>query len=320
MTFVRPEQTKFRYRLADLDDDWVDAGNRREVTYYRIPPGEYRFEVMAANSDGVWSTSPATVRIVVHAPFWRRAWFVAVLSLAIVGVAGFAVRRRLLSLQREHTRQHAFARQLIETQEQERRRISNELHDALGQDLFMIKTRARASRQETTGSSAGDALESIEAMATESYAGLKRIAHGLRPYQLDKIGLSKTIDNMVRRVGETCDVAFDVAVGYVDDCFPPAAAINVFRIVQEAVNNVIRHAGARHARVRVDRAGAVVEIVVTDEGSGFDVSSAAAEAGFGLMGIRERAQALGGTLDLQSNPGGGTVLRVTLPVEERHHG
>lgn len=320
MTFVRPEQTKFRYRLAGLDDGWVDAGNRREATYYRIPPGEYRFEVMAANSDGVWSTSPAAVRIVVHAPFWRRAWFVAMLSLAIVGVAGLAVRRRLLGLQRDHARQQAFARQLIETQEQERRRISNELHDALGQDLFMIKTRAKASRQEMSDTPAGEALQSIEAMATESYAGLKRIAHGLRPYQLDKIGLSRTIANMLQRVGETCDIALDVAVGHVDDCFPPAAAINVFRIVQEAVNNVIRHANARQARVRVDRAGAVVEIVVADDGRGFDVSSPAVEAGFGLMGIRERAQALGGTIDLQSTPGGGTVLRVTLPVEERHHG
>ena len=319
MTFIRPEQTKFRYRLAGFDDDWMDAGNRREATYYRIPPGEYRFEVLAASSDGVWSTSPATVRIVVHAPFWRRAWFVALVGLAIAGVAGLTVRRRLLGLQREHARQQAFSRQLIETQEQERRRISNELHDALGQDLFMIKTRAKSSRQETTGSSAGEALRSIEAMATESYAGLKRIAHGLRPYQLDKIGLSKTINNMLQRVGETCDIIFDVAVGHVDDCFPPAAAINVFRIVQEAVNNVIRHAGARHARVRVDRAGAVVEIIVADDGRGFDVSSAAAEAGFGLMGIRERAHALDGTLDLQSTPGGGTVLRVTLPVEERHH-
>jgi len=320
MTFVRPEQTKFRYRLAGLDDDWIEAGIRREATYYRIPPGEYRFEVMAANSDGVWSASPAAVRIVVHAPFWRRAWFVAMLSLALVGIAVAAVRRRLLGLAREHARQQAFARQLIETQEQERRRISNELHDALGQDLFMIKTRAKASRQETPDTTADEALQSIEAMATESYAGLKRIAHGLRPYQLDKIGLSRTIENMLQRVAETCDVRFDIAIGHVDDCFPPDAAISVFRIVQEAVNNVIRHAGARHARVRVDHAGTLVEIVVADDGRGFDVTSAGAESGFGLMGIRERAQALGGALDLQSTPGRGTVLRVTLPLEDGHHG
>jgi signal transduction histidine kinase len=319
MSFLRPEQTRFRYRLVGLDDTWIDAGSRRAAVYYRIPPGRYRFEVTAANGDGVWNPSGASIAVVVHAPVWRRGWFLTLAGLAVLGGAALGVRRRFDRLRRDHARQQAFGRQLLDTQEQERRRISNELHDSLGQDLFMIKARVRAYRPENADASAREVLEGIESLVSESYAAMKRIAYDLRPYQLDKIGLSKTIEGMLTRVGETCEITFDMEIANVDPYFSPGAAINVFRIVQEAVNNVVRHAGAASASVSVARLGSAVEIVIADDGHGFDAAAAGAGSGFGLMGMRERALALGGSMSVRSRAGDGTRVSVTLPVYEAAH-
>jgi signal transduction histidine kinase/ligand-binding sensor domain-containing protein len=320
MSFVRPEQTRFRHRLVGLDDDWIEAGGRRSAVYYRLPPGHYLFEVTAANGDGAWNPAGATIAVVVHAPVWRRGWFLALVGLAILVATGFGVRRRFLRLEREHARQRAFGRQLLDTQEHERRRISNELHDSLGQGLFMIKTRARAHRHAADAAPSAAVLEEIESLVSESYGDMKRISQGLRPWQLDKIGLSKTIEGMLARVADTCGTAFDIDVDNVDSCFSSPQAINVFRIVQEAVNNVVRHAPSSRASVRVRRLGARVEIVVSDDGPGFDVATTSAGAGFGLMGIRERTLALGGSMTVRSRPGDGTVLTATLPTDEARHG
>jgi signal transduction histidine kinase len=185
----------------------------------------------------------------------------------------------------------------------------------------MIKTRVRAHRQAADAAPSAAVLEEIESLVGESYGDMKRISQGLRPWQLDRIGLSKTIEGMLARVSETCGTRFDIDVDNVDSCFSAPQAINVFRIVQEAVNNVVRHAPSTRASVRVSRVGTTVEIVVSDDGPGFDVATTAAGAGFGLMGIRERAVALGGSMTIRSRPGDGTVLTVTLPTDdEAGHG
>lgn len=315
ITFVRPEQARFRYRLVGLDDGWVDAGSQRAIAYHRLPPGRYRFEVTAANSDGVWNTAGTGLAVMVHAPFWRRGPVMASGAVAVGLVVVAVVRRRFARLRREHEQQRAFALELISAEERERRRISNELHDSLGQDLFMIRARARSFRQEGGTSEIQEVLDGIADVAARSHEDLKAIAYGLRPYQLDKIGLSKTIQGMLARVRESCGIAVDAEIAPVDRDVGPDAAIHVYRIVQEAVNNVARHSGATLATVIVRSVGAHVEIVVRDNGRGLSPAQVQAPSGFGLRNLRERALALGGSMAVTSPPGGGTELRITLPVE-----
>lgn len=324
MSFIRPEQVRFRYRLAGLDDRWVDAGSRRSVTYYRIPPGRYHFEVAAANSDGVWSASNAVMDVVVLAPLWRRGWFIGLLAAAggalLVGVE----RRHIRRLRTERARQEAYARQLVTAQEHERRRISNELHDSLGQDLFMIKTRARTTRHEVgAGTRLGESLQAIGALVDHAYDDMKTIAYALRPYQLDKIGLSKTIAGMLDRVTETCGITFETDIADIDALVNAESTIGVYRIVQEAVNNVVRHSGARSARVRIAAGPHAVEIRIEDDGKGFDPPATAPQAterGFGLTSMRERARGLGGSLTVRSRPGHGTSVCISLPIPEGRDG
>ena len=138
LSFIKPNSIKFRYKLTGLDDKWVEAGTRRAAYYPYLPPGEYTFTVIAANSDGVWNTQGATIKIIVHPPFWRTWWFMILVALGVVGVANLVYQRRVLLLKRAHATQEAFSRQLIESQERERKRIAAELHDSLGQNLLII--------------------------------------------------------------------------------------------------------------------------------------------------------------------------------------
>jgi signal transduction histidine kinase len=224
-----------------------------------------------------------------------------------------------------HELHETFSRQLIDSQEGERQRISTEMHDSLGQDLGIIRKVARA-RQENGADleNVKDALREIGAVAERADAQMKEIAYGLRPHQLDTIGLSKTIESMVRRVGKACDVEFTTDIEPIDDLFPHSGHIHVFRIIQEAVSNIVRHSKASHAKAIVSIGDASVVITVEDNGTGFSPQffemTGSTTHGFGLFSMRERARILGGRVELVSSSQGGTSVVVTLPLEETARG
>jgi signal transduction histidine kinase/ligand-binding sensor domain-containing protein len=316
-SFIKPDQLRFRYRLAGLDDDWIEAGDARSVTYHRTPPGTYRFTVIAANHHGVWSQNGASVTFVVRPPFWRTWWFAGLSMAALFAsvVVGHEIRVR--GIRREHRRQAAFSRQLIDSEERERRRIASELHDSLGQHLAIISQRARAGREQCTDADAvGRELSTIVAVAQRIDAEVKDIAHGLRPYQLDTIGLSKTLDHMIHSVADACGLDCVSDIADIDDAVPREAQIHIYRIVQECLNNIVKHARATRAEVVVTRTGRGLEIRVEDDGVGFHQGTVEPPASigrrFGLMGIRERARILGGELEIRSGSGHGTSVSVTI--------
>jgi signal transduction histidine kinase/ligand-binding sensor domain-containing protein len=322
-SFIEPAQIAFRYRLEGLADDWVDAHGARTAIYHRVPPGRYRFNVIAANNDGVWNTTGAGVDLVVLPPLWRTWWFIALASAASTALLWLGYRRRMSRLRREHAVQRAFSRQLIDSLEHERRRISNEMHDSLGQDLSIIRFRARRSSEKPNGD--GDArkeLEEIGALAEKTSAELKEIAYGLRPYQLDKVGLSRTIEGMIRRVRSSCDIEFDTRIADVDDVIGPDSTIHIYRIVQEAVSNIVKHSKAQRARVTIDRVGSTVEIRVEDDGVGTAIAGGGVlespATTFGIMGMHERARLAGGSIEVRSTPGAGTSVIATFEHRKRH--
>lgn len=316
-TFVRAADVRFRYRLAGLHEDWVEAGTRRTAAYHQLPPGRYRLEVVATSGNGQWSANPAALVVVIHAPFWRQAWFQMLAGAGVMGLAILFVLGRAERLKRERDHQRAYARQLIDAQERERRRVSNDLHDSLGQTLFMIRQHARAVADEAAPAGArGAAAGTLANLAARATDEMKEIAHALTPYQLDKIGLAGTLEGMVRRVREACGLEIVADIEPIDDLAGPDTRIGIYRIVQEGVNNIVRHAAATEAVVRVRRHGRAIDIEIWDNGVGFSPTDLPADrgpsAGLGLTTMQERALALNGVLQVQSAPGGGTTVTVHL--------
>ncbi|MGH9159164.1 MAG: ligand-binding sensor domain-containing protein, partial [Vicinamibacteraceae bacterium] len=230
LSFENSPWLRFRYRLNGLDEDWVEAGRRRTAYYSHVPPGEYTFAVLAANSDGVWNTTGASLSIVIVPRFYQTRWFWWLVALAGAAVAAGAYRRRVEGLKRARTAQQAFARQLIDSQERERGRIAAELHDSLGQQLLIIKNRALlGTMAESHPDEAKEQFDEISTTATRSLDEIRQIARDLRPYHLDRLGLTHSIEDMVERISASSEVHLSSRIAQIDGAIPKEQEINLYR-------------------------------------------------------------------------------------------
>ncbi|HQR32271.1 MAG TPA: two-component regulator propeller domain-containing protein [Blastocatellia bacterium] len=323
LSFINSENMRFKYKLEGADADWVDAGTRRTAYFSHLAPGSYTFHVIAANADGVWNEKGASVRITVVPPFWRTWWFVALAGVSVAGLIVGAVvyrdqqqKRRLAAQQ---AAQQAFARQLIESQETERKRIAAELHDSLGQNLLIVKNRAQLG-QLAAQQKDPELLEQFEWIvhsASQSLEEVREIAQNLRPYHLDRLGLTKALEVMIEKVAGTTKIRFVTELVPLDDLFSKEDAITLYRVVQESLNNIVKHAQATEARVSVRRTTDSVTLTIHDNGRGFSPLDVAAKPpGFGLHGMAERVRMLGGEWQLDSQEGQGTTVTIhfALPI------
>jgi signal transduction histidine kinase len=235
-----------------------------------------------------------------------------------------AWQKRVSQLQEARDVEQAFARQLIASQENERKRIAAELHDSLGQHLVVIKNLALVSLN--SGGSDGaekDRSAEISAEASQALTEVREIAYNLRPYQLDRIGLTKAVEAVVSKASAATGIVFEPEIDQIDDVFPKEWEINFYRIVQESVNNLIKHSQATQAGLTVRRATSELRLVVRDNGKGFtpvETAGGSARRGFGLAGIAERARLLQGNAKVQSAPGEGTVITIEIPLEGNRNG
>jgi signal transduction histidine kinase/ligand-binding sensor domain-containing protein len=321
LSFSRPEQLRFRYRLNGLDQEWVDAGTRRVAYYSHIPPGEYLFSVMAAGSDGVWNESATRLLVIVVPPFWRTWWFFALALFSLAGLLLAAYQRRVEHLKKAHSAQESFSKQLLESQERERQRIAAELHDGLGQSLLIIKNRAYlASSANGDGEVTQEQLHEISASASQAIEEVREIAYNLRPYHLDRFGLTRTLKAIFTRFSDSSDTRFFVEIEPIDGLFSKEDEISIYRIVQESLNNIIKHAQASEARLMIRREAQSVRLRIEDNGKGFKpasiTASAAQPGGFGLIGMAERVRMLKGSYLIDSAPGQGTTITIKLNLAE----
>jgi len=319
LSSVKPEQISFRYMMEGVDDSWQEVGTRRTAYYSHLPPGEYTFRVSARNSDGVSNRDDATLLVTVVPPFYRRVWFISL----ILGVILVAVRLtwsyRVRQLIKAQAAQQAFSRELIASQERERRRIAAELHDSLGQRLIVIKNLALfLLRPKNRLESEEDKRERIEEISSEATAAMEEtrsISYDLRPFQLDRLGLSKAIQGLVRTASLASGIQFTTELGDIDTFFPEDLRINFFRIVQEALNNAVKHSQATKAKVAAELKDGILSLTISDNGKGFPdgpSSGSRGPGGFGLTGIKERASLLNGSVRIRSQAGLGTELTITF--------
>jgi signal transduction histidine kinase len=324
LSFIKSDQIRFRYQLEGLDRDWIETGTRRNAYYSHPPPGRYVFHVSAASSDGVWNLAGESLPVVVLPAFYQTWWFLAVVLAGAAGAIVSAWHYRVSQLKRAHATQQAFSRQLIASQEAERKRIAAELHDSLGQRLVIIKNLALISLNNGTSSGAGRLpMEGVSTEASQALSEVREISYNLRPYQLDHLGLTKAIDAIVNRASSATAIAFKAEIDEIDDVFSKDSEINFYRIVQECINNLMKHSQATRASVAISCTPAEVLLSIHDNGRGFTPGaseSGRAAGGFGLIGISERTQLLGGHLAIESAPGQGTTLNIRIPLGDSCHG
>lgn len=223
-----------------------------------------------------------------------------------------------------HTRTELLSH-VIEAQERERRRIARDLHDEVGQSLTSLllglRTVAVARTRREVRQRVGELRDATAAALRE----VRRLARGLRPSVLDDLGLGAALERLAEDQAAAVGVAVTVDAKRLNgERLPEAIEITLYRIAQEALTNVARHAGAKSARIVVARQPKRVSLAVEDDGQGFDSTSVLREHGslgtLGISGMRERAVLLGGGLSIESSEGRGTRVKIWLPLPEASHG
>jgi signal transduction histidine kinase/ligand-binding sensor domain-containing protein len=315
LSLIKPDQVRFKYKLEGLNDDWIEAGTRRVAYFPYLSPGTYTFRVVAANSDGIWNDAGAALRVVVAAPFYRTTWFLTLVVLGMAATGHLAYRDRIAQMRRRHDEQAAFSRRLIDSQEAERKRIASELHDSLGQSLLVIKNRALLGGMSPDDQdTAKEQFDGISVAASQAIDEARRIAYDLRPYHLDRLGLTQSLEEMIERVATATSIRFTINLPVLDGVFSKEGEAIFYRIVQESVSNIVKHSGTSEAVVAIRREEDGVTLTIRDNGKGFSTAVSGASGGFGLIGLAERVQMLGGTYALDTAPGRGTAITVTAPV------
>lgn len=319
LSLVAPSKVKFRYRLVGLDRDWVEVENKRSAHYSQLPYGEYRFEVIACNNDGVWNNEGAHFSFTVLPYYWQTWWFRGLLTLALSFAIGAGVRtftrrrmqRRIAVLQQEHAI------------ERERTRIAQDLHDEIGASLTRITLLSQSIRPSAIEANLGEALlQQISETARGVTQSVEEIVWALAPRHdtLESLVcyMAKFGQDFLAAAKVRCRLDLPVTV---PGCPLGAdARHNLFLAFKEALNNAVKHAAATEVAISLQIKPATFVLTVQDNGRGMDgiesgEGSAQPTHRNGLTNLRRRLQSIGGSCEISSRPGGGTTVTLTCPFK-----
>jgi signal transduction histidine kinase/ligand-binding sensor domain-containing protein len=326
LSYAVPERVRFQVKLEGRDRDWHAATRQRAAEFHDLAPGAYVFRVRAANHDGVWNATGARLAFTVLPYYWQTGWFRFGVALFLVWLGGGVVWvgsrthvRRALERERLADEMRNLAGRLINAQEDERRRIARELHDDFSQRLALLSVELDlvASAPPDAPTSAPVRLGEMATRVRDLSSEVHRMAYELHPAKLDQLGLVSAARAFTRELSQQSGVRITFEPGAVPRELPPEVALGLYRILQEALQNTIRHSGAAEARVEFRAEPDRILLTVSDTGGGFDVERARREGGLGLSSMQERVRLLHGTLLVTSAPGRGTRIEVSVPCVRR---
>ena len=219
-------------------------------------------------------------------------------------------------IRKERKREHELSHLLIDLQEKERKRIAAELHDSIGQDILIIKNYALIGlRSKKSLSKMAAQLHQISSFASQTLEDVRKISHNLRPVLLDRLGLTQALKHLVATIASMTSIVITAYIDEVDSIFDKESEINLFRLVQEALNNIVKHSQAKEADVKITKNDKMIHLVISDNGKGMVTNTTERKMfeGLGQIVISERVKMLKGTMNCISTPGVGTMIVVDIP-------
>jgi signal transduction histidine kinase/ligand-binding sensor domain-containing protein len=315
LSLAAPEKVRFRYKLEGYDNDWQEAGNRRQAFYTNLPPRPYRFRVIAANNSGVWNEQGDVLEFSVAPAHYQTTWFRALCAAGALGLlwAGYQVRVRQL---------HRRFEMALEARVSERTRIARELHDTLLQSFhglllrFQTVSHVWTERPELAKEKLDGAIDEAARAITEG----RNAVQGLRESTVGTSDIADAINTLGAELaaapGGRPAPAFHVTVEGEPRPLHPILRDDIYKITAEALRNAFRHADATDVDVEIRYDRQQFRLRVQDDGKGFDealLPRQVAAGHYGVPGMRERAVLMGGTLTVWSKEGAGTAVELCIP-------
>lgn len=306
--YQNPAQVQYAYQLKGFDKAWNYVGNQRSATYTYPAPDTYEFQVKASLDGDTWTTLAQPLVIIIQPEWYQTFWFRAGMLLLLFGGLFGLYRYRLHSLQQRQKTELAV---MTRTQEAERKRFAEDLHDGLGANLSMLKL--YLNMLDDPKVPVTELRQRSESLLTDSLDDLRRLIHDLSPRTLASIGLVNALQNLVDRINATGKLIITYQATGFTEPLEHSLEIHLYRMVQELLQNALKHAQASHLSLILAQTSDRICLTYSDNGIGFNVAEATTRSN-GLQNLQHRAQLLGGQYDVTSQPGQGTQVRIDIPV------
>ncbi len=311
-----PETIRFRYKLQEIDSDWHDARAPNFVSYRNLAPGSYHFVVSVSDTNGLWSDNTAAAEFTIRPAFYQTNWFRALCAAALLALLWMLYRLRMRQLAHEFD-------VTLEARVEERTRIARELHDTLLQSFNGLQLRFRtvhalfSKNPNQARTILEEALDDTRQALTEG----RKAVQGLRPSPIEAHEMSEAIKTLIEELASDPSHTGGAEVRLNVEGTPrkkrPLIQDEIYRITSEALRNAFHHAEASRIEVQLSYGEKSFEVRVRDDGKGIDhkfLTDEGPAGHFGLRGMRERAQKIGGQLTVWSAPGSGTELALSVPA------
>jgi len=316
LSYSIPQRVRFRYKLEPRDRDWQDAQTRRQAFYNDLGPGQYRFHVTASNSDGVWNETGSKLEFSIDPAYYQTAWFYGSCVAAFLAIVWGLYRLRVYQIRREFNAQ-------LDGRVDERLRVARELHDTLLQSFQASLIRMQAARNlfARRSEKAVESLDDAITMAAGAVAEGRDAIQNLRVLPASGGDLAQLLTAAGQELAHSEEVQgnppiFSLMVEGERRDLEPLLQDEVYRIARELVRNAVRHAQAGRIEAEIRYESRQLRVHVRDDGKGIDpeVLKGGRAGHFGLPGMRERADRLGGKLEFWSEAGAGTEAVLTVPA------
>ena len=309
LSFAEPRNVRFRYKLEGFDSGWRDAGARRRAFYTNLPPHAYRFRVLACNNDGIWNESGAFLDFTLLPAFYQTRSFLLLCTMVVIIVSWSAYRWRVWQVT-------GHVRDRFEVRLKERTRLAQELHDNLIQDVVGISLQIEVADELLPADlPAKQPLERALRLCRSALDEGRRALNDLRSAALSADDLVKSISQLSDEFAGRSGTVVDVVVEGRERPLNALPGNDVLQIGRQAVTNSLQHAHARKIHVLLSYGDRNMEIRVQDNGVGInpETLNSGRQGHFGISGMKERAERLGGSISIRSRPGEGTEVNLTVP-------
>lgn len=307
-------KNEYSYMLEGYDKKIIYSSQRRYAAYTNVEPGKYTLLLKASNADRLWNDEGIKIYLIIYPPFWATIWFYVLVSFLLIASTVLLIRHRILKIRKVKELQQNYTRQLIESQENERKRIASELHDSIGQNLVVIKNRAIIALN--TPQTQVNQMEEILNITSQTIGDVRAIAYNLRPYQLGKIGLTKAIEAVINQGIQSSQIHFTFSVDNIDNSVTEENEIHLYRIIQECIANALKHSSAKSVSLSIKKESNKIILHYSDDGIGFDFESEiASPSGLGISNLLQRVKLLQGVINIESKKGIGSKILITFPLK-----
>ena len=292
--FSAPDKVRYAYQLEGVDENWIEAGNKREAQYTNLDPGTYTFHVKAANADGFWSSPGVLMTVFIQPPFWQTWWFIGLVVFASGGII-YAIH-------------HYRLEQSLKV-ERLRNKIASDLHDEVGSSLTRISIYSDLVQNQTKEIDNKPYLAGIHELSREVVSTMSDIVWSI-DNRHDTFGsLTLRMMDFANEILNTKNVGLEFSTRSIQESvvLDPVLKQNIYLIFKEAIHNIVKHAGAEHVRVTLANEGDVFSMTIQDNGQG--IGEAIQAKGNGLRNMNRRASVIRGVLEILNHQGTTVVLK-----------